>query len=203
MLCSAFLEDDGIGLKNTHFFWDSYHLLNDIWPKQFGGAWTGQLSSDVRGLLYAQSQEEFDSLLDDLMKTFQGKETMLENLRSISQQRNHFAKYVLDDTLGTCGKVSNNPAEQNHASVVAVAGGTLYEDPAFEIKSLLSQQRMLEKKRNQEKAEYQLRIGIELANQDPHDNISQAMKKLDKKPFNLWREEYDLSLHYTVEQNDE
>ncbi len=30
MLCSAILEDDGIGLKNAHFFWDSYHLLNFI-----------------------------------------------------------------------------------------------------------------------------------------------------------------------------
>ncbi len=59
---------------------------------------------------------------------------MLDNLRTISHQCNHFAKYILDDTVATCGKVSNNPAEQNHASVVAFAGGTLYEDPSFEIK---------------------------------------------------------------------
>ncbi len=62
-----------------------------------------------------------------------GKEAMLDNLRAISHQCNHFAKYVLDDTVGTCGKVNNNPVEQNHASVVAFAGGTLYEDPPFEI----------------------------------------------------------------------
>ncbi len=33
ILCSDILEDDGIDLSNARFFWDSYHLLNDIWPK--------------------------------------------------------------------------------------------------------------------------------------------------------------------------
>ncbi len=62
---------------------------------------------------------------------------------------------------------------------------------------------MLEKKRNQGKAEYQLKIGIVLWTCDPNDSISLAMKNLNKKPFNLWREKYDLSLHYTVEQKNE
>ncbi len=72
------------------------------------------------------------------MKMCDGKEANLDNLRTISHNRNHYARYVLDDTVGTCGKMSNNPAEQNHVSVVAFAGGTLYEDLAFEIKNLLS-----------------------------------------------------------------
>ncbi len=84
--------------------------------------------------------------LDKLMEKFQGKETILNNIMDISENHDNFARYILNDTEGTCGNVGKNPAQQNHASLVAHASGTLYEDPAFEIKTLLCCQRMLEKK---------------------------------------------------------
>ncbi len=39
-LCSAILKDDGLSLHGARFFWNKYHLLNDISPKQFRLAWS-------------------------------------------------------------------------------------------------------------------------------------------------------------------
>ncbi len=80
------------------------------------------------------------------MEKVWGNESILENSRHISENWDNFARYILNDTEGTCGKVSNNRAKQNHASQVAYAGGMLYKDPAFEIEILLYCQRMMAKK---------------------------------------------------------
>ncbi len=48
ILCSKILDDDELGFRNSKFFWDSYHLVNDIWTKEFGASWMDGLSSRVR-----------------------------------------------------------------------------------------------------------------------------------------------------------
>lgn len=58
MLCSAILDDDGIGLKNANLFRDSFHFVHDIWSKQFSAAWTDGLAMGVCNLLNANSQDD-------------------------------------------------------------------------------------------------------------------------------------------------
>ncbi len=137
-LCSKIMDDDGLGFRNGKFFWDSYHLLHDIWPKQFGAAWTESLSSQVCEMLYAESEFEYNRVYESLLQDYRGKESILDHLREIAANSEHFAYYIVKNLEGTCGKVSNNPAEQNHASVVSFVGDTLYKDPAYEIKTLLA-----------------------------------------------------------------
>lgn len=69
-----------------------------------------------------------------------------------------------------------------------------YKDTAFKIKTLSCHQRILEKKRNQKKSEYQLQVGRELL---------KTIKQRDRRPFLLCKNEYDLSIHFVVERDDE
>lgn len=50
----------------------------------------------------------FKSILDELMKTFWGKESILDNLRDISENWGNFARFILNNTEGTCGKVATS-----------------------------------------------------------------------------------------------
>ena len=98
-------------------------------------------------------------------QTYSGKTNILNKVRSIANDRKHFAKYIIQEILGTGGKRSNNPAEINNSSVVAHLGGALYEEPHVKIKNLMNRQYDLETKRRQqeEKAEHDLSIQSEIA----------------------------------------
>jgi len=156
-------------------------------------------------MLYAESEFEYNRIYESVLQDYRGKESILDHLREIAANREHFAYYIVKNSEGTCGKVSNNPAEQNHASVVSFVGDTLYKDPAYEIKTLLAQQRMLEKKRLTNKSSYQLRVSIEVASltkDGVDDNVVEALKTLEKKSFELWKQEHDVLSKYDVELDD-
>ncbi len=114
-------------------------------------------------MLFTGNEADFDNTYERLLCTYHGKESILDNLRELSESRSHFAYYVEKKSGGTCGKVSNNPGEKRHASIVALVGGILYKDPVYEIKTLLSHQQMLEKKRLVIKSSYHFCVGVELA----------------------------------------
>lgn len=117
-------------------------MLLDILPKQIGAAWTYGLEM-VCNLQYSYSQDDFDLTLSESQKNVVVRKQQFARNFFKTQI---FLKQILESTERTCGKESNNPAEQNFASVVAFIDGTLYEDPAHEIKKLLAGQSMLEKK---------------------------------------------------------
>lgn len=109
---------------------------------------------------------------------------------------------MIQSYRGTCDKLSSNPAEQNHSSIISHIGGALYEDPAFEIKLLLGRQREHEKKRNQEKAQYLFAIPSDILNcQELQDTpcLKEAKQKLDKNAFQQWKDEYNSSPDYTCQ----
>ncbi len=60
------LGEDKMNLPNAHFFWDRNHLLNDIWPKQFGGSWSSNLSSMLQTLTNSLSEDSFEQSLTDI-----------------------------------------------------------------------------------------------------------------------------------------
>ncbi len=115
--------------------------------------------------------------------------------------RDHFAYYIVKNSNGMCGKVSNNPTEQNCASVVSFVGETIYVDPAFQIKTLLACQHMLEKKRLVYKSSQQLSLGIAVAllmKEDIDNNVVEATKTVEKS-YNPWKQQHELSSSYNVE----
>ena len=100
---------------------------------------------------------------------------------------------------GTCGKTSNNPAEQNHSSIIAHLGCKLYEDPSYEIKLLLGRQSEHEKKRNQERTQYAFMIPAEISKSAEIKNtpaLKTAKQKLEVESFKQWQNEYHNSRNY-------
>lgn len=195
------LGPENMNLPNANFVWDSYHLLNDVWPKYLGGNWCGMLSSSLSDMLNANSQEEFDTVLSKIEETYAGRSDILNKVHLIAEKKDHYAKFVLDTMEGTCGKRSNNPAEQNHASIVAHLGGALYESPTREIILLLTRQRDHETLRQQEKSRYSFEIPAEIAMSPEllaNAELRRAKETLEKKSFELWKEQYHLSKCYCV-----
>ena len=60
---------------------------------------------------------------------------MIDLSHELKKKRNHFAKYVIDSTIGTRSRNGDTPSEQNHSSVVAWIG----EKFAGELDGLLIQ----------------------------------------------------------------
>ena len=80
----------------------------------FGGNWSGNLSSGMSSLLFSGSESDFQEAVSNLETVYQqGNTSMLNTIHKWAFLKEHYAKYILDDTLGTMRKISNNPAEQN------------------------------------------------------------------------------------------
>ena len=196
------LQPHMMDLPNCKFIWDSFHLYSDVWPKLFGGSWCETLSSGLCSMLYANSEEDFNAALSTLQTTYAGNSNILNKVDGIAKDKQYYAKYLIQSYLGTCGKTSSNPAEQNHWSIVSHIGGALYEDPSSEVRLLLGRQRDHEKKRNQEKAKYHFSIPADISRSKRLRDtpcLKAAKQKLDKKPFLQWQDEYDNSRNYTCQ----
>ena len=194
------LSPANMNLPNAKFIWDSFHLSHDIWPKNFGKAWTETLSTLMNNMLYANSKEEFDTALSTIEETYTGNSNILNKVHKIAEKKQCYAKYMLLTYEGTCGKTSNNPAEQNHSSIIAHLGGALYEDPAFEIKALLGRQAEHEKKRNQERSRHYFSIPTEIMKSSEIQNtpaLKAAKQTLEADSFDLWQTEFNNSSCYT------
>ena len=204
MLGPEIIHPENLNLPNAHFIWDCHHLLHDIWPKDFGGSWSGNLSNGMSSLLQANSEHDFELAVSNLEVTYRGNTNVLNTIHKWAALKKHYAKYILDDTLGTCGKISNNPAEQNHSSIISHLGGALYEEPGSEIKKLIIRQRDLENNRQQEKSHYQFMIPAEIE-QDKiikrDHELKTAKNTLERKSFDMWRGEYTSSKTYSIEIN--
>ena len=80
------LSPANMNLPNAKFIWDSFHLNHDIWPKEFGGAWTETLSALMNNMLYANSKEEFDTALSTIEETYTGNSNILNKVNKIAKK---------------------------------------------------------------------------------------------------------------------
>ena len=132
--------------------------------------------------------------------TFRGEMNILNIVNEYSQYQQHYASYSLAKAEGALDKVSNNPAEQNHSSIVHWCGTKLYNDPAYEVKVLLDRQQVLSDKRNQEKSRYHFAIQTALATDASLKNdtdLAIAKKCLDRDSFERFAEEKKQSVNYS------
>ena len=189
-----------MNLPRALFFWDRYHLLNDILlPKRFGGGWE-RVSPYVQQMINAKSPEDHNAAVAEIHRTFRGEMNILNIVNEYSQYQQHYASYSLAKAEGALDKVSNNPAEQNHSSIVHWCGTKLYDDPAYEVKVLLDRQQVLSDKRNQEKSRYHFAIQTALATDASLKNdtdLAIAKKCLDRDSFERFAEEKKQSVNYS------
>jgi hypothetical protein len=153
---------ENLNLPHTHFIWDCHHLKTDVWPKEFGGHFRDTLSNGLTKMLNSNSEEEFNEALKSIETAYAGNSDILNKVHRIAEEKDHYAKYIVENVPGTAGKRSNNPSKITNSSVIAHLGGALYEHPHVEIKNLLVRQHDLETKRQQEKSEYKLKVQAEI-----------------------------------------
>ena len=193
------LLPENMNLPRALFFWDRYHLLNDILPKQFGVRWE-RVSPYVKQMINAKSPDDHNAAVEEIHRTFRGEMNILNVVNEYSQYQQHYASYSLAKAEGALDKVSNNPAEQNHSSKVHWCGTKLYDDHAYEVKVLLDRQQVLSDKRNQEKSRYHFAIQTALATDASlknDTNLAIAKKCLDRDSFERFAEEKKQSVNYS------
>jgi hypothetical protein len=137
---------ENLNLPHTHFIWDCHHLKTDVWPKEFGGHFRDTLSNGLTEMLNSNSEEEFNGALKSIETAYAGNSDILNKVHRIAEEKDHYAKYIVENVPGMAGKRSNNPSEITNSSVIAHLGGALYEHPHAEIKNLLVRQHDLETK---------------------------------------------------------
>jgi hypothetical protein len=194
------LLPENMNLPRASFFWDRYHLLNDILPKRFGGGWE-RVSPYMQNMIHAKSLEDHNVAVAEIHCTFRGQMNILNIVNEYSKYQLHYAAYSLAITEGALGKVSNNSAEQNHSSIVHWCGTKLYDDPAYEVKVLLDRQLVLLDKRNQEKGRYYFAIQTALVTDaflKNDSDLAMAKRCLDRDSFERFAEEKKQSVNYTV-----
>ena len=215
ILTASILNENGMNLPNCQFFWDQFHLLDSVWPKFFGGLWGGYVESNLTKMIQSDTKEEYEDSLGALLLMFENQFSVIDKIRKIDEDRKCFAGHVVKSARGALGKVSDNPAEQNHSSIVQQIGGALYEDPARELERLLVRHRNLVSNRNQEKAAHHLYLVAQKQKDDKmiaslSDDVakaaaielSKARQELDKKPFDRWKAEQIAAQSYQVERDE-
>jgi hypothetical protein len=71
-----------MNLPKASFFWDRYHLLNNIFPKRFGWVWE-RLSPYMESMIHAMSEEEHKEVIEKNHQVFQGQISILNTVDEI------------------------------------------------------------------------------------------------------------------------
>ncbi len=109
----------------------------------------------LQTLVNSPSNDYFNHALVDIIKSiYKDMNIFLNIVHEFVNDKMHFVKYALDSAEGTCGKISNNPAEQNHSNIIAHFGSGQYDDLAEDAKRHIVCHQNQEIARNQEKNIY-------------------------------------------------
>ena len=76
------LLPENMNLPRASFFWDRYHLLNDILPKRFGGGWE-RVSPYMQNMIHAKSLEDHNVAVAKIHCTFRGQMNILNIVNDI------------------------------------------------------------------------------------------------------------------------
>ena len=111
------------GMMNAQLRCDTWHLLNEVWPKNesFGNLFHS-LSPFLRTMVESKTRKDWDmghNSAQICLQTEPGKSCKLE---AVYNNPGYYAGYRLHELEGSLGKQGDSHAEQNHASIVAHLG---------------------------------------------------------------------------------
>jgi hypothetical protein len=199
VFADCFLSQDVIvemGLTNAQFFWDHYHLYNQIWPKKMSPHVFGRVQTQLHSLLKAHSEAAFkaafDSICSELGRESNAVRYLETNYYSCPER---FAKYAIDRVEFTMGREGSTASEQNHSSVSAFFdGGGKTHDMHMQICMLLQRQGEINNGRNMAAHKYRRQTS-------KSSNPAQAV--LSKHCFeNHWTTALLEATHYAVTHSD-
>ena len=88
-----------LGLPNTIYMADVYHLLDSVLPKQFGAECFNLLHSNIKQMIYSKTKEGFDDNYNKGMELLIQREKRQmrheSSLREFESQKESYASYIL------------------------------------------------------------------------------------------------------------
>jgi len=106
-----------------------------------------------------------------------------------------YARYVIDGTVGTLGRVGNVAAEQNHSNIAHYLGDVLFDDPSEQVSKLLNRERRRVNAMNNDLSASYLRASADIENNAffrDHSEHKKAKMALCDKAYELFCQQYDL-----------
>ena len=138
-----------MGFTNTRFISDHWHLFNQVFPTSFGLHLAEKLSPYLSGMVYANSEEQFDEAYFGCKNELQSERYVrgdhLEALQRLYDERETYASYCISNITSSRGRKGSTSAEANHSSLIIHLNGrrgvNIYiEKPLTLIKDILQRQ---------------------------------------------------------------
>jgi hypothetical protein len=143
-------------LPNTTIAWDSFHLKSKVWPEQLGQHIFNELESDLAKMIYGETRKEYEDAYNRIAVNLRSKPDKLQYIKKFYDHPDRFARHFVKTVPSNCVKSSSQPAESNHASVVArVSAGSNQDIILHIIKALFDRQLELRDLRQQRDARHE------------------------------------------------
>ena len=139
---------------------DHYHMVQKVWPSQFGGAF-GSISEHLTGILVCTRESQFLAHVKAARETpsIAGNLELMAKLDDIVRQQSRYSGHVLAKTEGNCKIGGSQSSESNNASVSSHlgihSGGWAL---VFQVKELLQRQQHFAASQSEYLAKLDVRI---------------------------------------------
>jgi hypothetical protein len=133
---------ENLGIQNTCTLrCDYHHIVNEVWPKQFGPSKYKELRPYLTRMLKYTTEAEYKLSFDIAMEAIAEDPIKASYVEKIFRNPKYYSGYYVRRIPGNLKMMGDAPAEQNHASVVAHLGkGASWSIPEH-VRQLIERQR--------------------------------------------------------------
>ena len=103
---------------------DFFHLYREDWPKNegFGSICYDLIKNHLRKMLLSSTEDQWDQAYFGARKLISTEPTKVEKLDAIYKNPEYYSGYFLRKIPCNMKLRGSTPAEQNHASIIAMIG---------------------------------------------------------------------------------
>jgi hypothetical protein len=140
-------------------------------------------------MLYGETREEYGAAYGRIALSLRSKPVKLEYIKTFYDHPDRFAHYSIKTIPGNRNKLSSQPSESNHWSVVARVSAGSNQDMAEHINAIFGRQSKLRNLFEQDDAKYKKR-----SRREAHETIDQSEAEAIKTISKFGYEKYWLKV---------
>jgi hypothetical protein len=190
-----------VGMQTTcRVVWDSFHLLNKVWPDELGESIFAQVQEFLSNMVHAKTEAKFKEAFAAVeFRLRLNHPQALEYLKKrFYDHPERFARYTILSLPDHLDKTSSQGAESNHASVIANGEAGSNQDLVYQIQNLLERQEMLKAKHGQDDSRYYLLMRNEAESASLPEDMKEAYVILGRRGLLYFRGIQDNAQHYRL-----
>jgi len=124
---------------------DYYHIVNEVWPKQFGPSVFNDLKPYLTRMLKSITEAEYKLSFEIAMELVVDDPIKASYVEMIYNNPDYYSGYYLKLLNGNLRMMGDAPAEQNHSSIAAHLGNGANWTISEHVRQLIERQNTLEK----------------------------------------------------------